>query len=198
MRSANERSSELAKLLQEKNEEAERALVEIRKVAAEHGVSQQTAYFKLEADSHDLEAKKWQKYTIYTASGLAVYAFFSFTFHKIGFIKPENTFDTIQLGLSKALTFGVIAFMLILCARNFMSHKHNSVVNRHRQNALLIFNALAEAATGEDSKNIVLTHAAACIFSPQETGYAKQGGGQDSGGIKLIEIAPKLSGTPAN
>ncbi len=97
--------------------------------------------------------------------------------------------------MSKVLIFGVIAYMLVLCARNFLSHKHNGIVNRHRQNALLTFKSLTDAASGEDRRDIVLTHAAACIFSPQDTGYTRGPSGQDNSPAKLFEVLPKLSGS---
>jgi hypothetical protein len=42
----------------------------------------------------------------------------------------------------------------------------------------MTFNAIAAVAKAETAKDI-LTHPAACIFSPQETGYAKSDGGQE-------------------
>ena len=41
----------------------------------------------------------------------------------------------------------------------------------------MTFKALADAAGEDNSKDIVLNHAASCIFSPQETGYTKSTGG---------------------
>jgi hypothetical protein len=84
--------------------------------------------------------------------------------------------------------------MLLLCARNFLSHKHNAIVNRHRQNALLTFNALVKAAGSEDRSDVILTYAAACIFSPQETGYTKAGASSQSElPLNIIQAIPKLA-----
>ena len=83
--------------------------------------------------------------------------------------------------------------MLFLCARNFLSHKHNAIVNKHRQNALLTFNALVDAAKSEDRRDVVLTYAASCIFSPQDTGYAKSSGGVSAEApLNLIQAMPRL------
>lgn len=181
--------------LNKDREEAQRILDEVRRVAAEQGVSQQAIYFRDEAEKHEKYADTWRLYTVFTAIGLGVFAFMSLFIHKIPFINPANTYEAIQVGLSKVLIFGVIAYMLVLCARNFLSHKHNAIVNRHRQNALLTFKSLTDAASGEDRRDIVLTHAAACIFSPQETGYTRGQSGQDNSPAKLIEVLPKLSGS---
>ncbi len=77
-----------------------------------------------------------------------------------------------------------------------MSHKHNQVVNRHRENALKTFKALSEGAANPDNKDIILTHASQCIFSPQDTGYTQGNSSSDSGtSLKsVIEILPKALG----
>lgn len=195
VQAATDQANSLKEMLSKDRDEAQRILEEVRQVAAEQGVSQQAIYFKDESEKHDGEANKWRLYTAITAVILILFAFLSLFLHKWSFIAPNNIYEAIQIGLSKILIFGVIAYMLILCARNFLSHKHNSIVNKHRQNALLTFNALADAARGEDKRDIVLTHAAACIFMPQETGYIRAGGSQDGGAVKLIEIIPKLGGS---
>ncbi len=97
------------------------------------------------------------------------------------------------MALSKLLIFAVLAYMLLLCARNFLAHKHNSIVNKHRQNALLTFKALADAASKEDQRDVVLTYAAACIFSPQETGYTKSGGAQLELPTNIIQAIPRIA-----
>ena len=125
------------------------------------------------------------------AAGLGLAAALSVGVHKISYLSPNNMYDSIQLAISKALLLGVIAYMLVLYSRNFMAHKHNAVINRHRQNALRTFNALAEASKSDDRRDIILSHAAACIFSPQDTGYTKSHQATDTPVTKLIEILPK-------
>jgi hypothetical protein len=68
--------------------------------------------------------------------------------------------------------------MLFLSARNFLNHKHNAIVNRHRQNALMTHRALIEAAGDHGIREAIMVQAAGCIFSPQNTGYT---GGGSSG-----------------
>ena len=187
---ATEQMSKLSKL----GEEAQRVLDEVRKTAAEHGVSQQAIYFQNESVDHDKEAAKWQTRTVGTAIGLGAYALVSAFAHKWEWLAPVDTYQAFQLGLSKVLIFAVLAYMLLLCARNFLSHKHNAIVNKHRQNALLTFNALVDAAGNDERRDVILTYAAACIFSPQETGYTKAGaGGQGDMPLNIIQALPKLA-----
>ncbi|MBN1548152.1 MAG: hypothetical protein JW902_15980, partial [Syntrophaceae bacterium] len=111
-------------------------LEQIRQVAAEQGVTQQAIYFKEAAEDHDTKSDAWKKRTVQLAWALGAYAVFSLIFHKIPFLKPVDAYEAFHLAASKVLIFAVISFMLYLAARNFLSHKHNAIVNRHRQNAL--------------------------------------------------------------
>jgi len=187
----NDNANALTKQLEEHQGQANQVLQDIRKVAAEQGVSQQSIYFKEESEGHEIMAEEWRVRTIWLSIALGCFAFFSIFMHKIPWLKPEDIFQNIQLITSKGLLFAVIAYMLFLSARNFLSHKHNSIVNKHRQNALMTYSALADAATSEEAKDIVLNHAASCIFSPQETGYIKNEG---SGNNKsIVELLPKTT-----
>jgi hypothetical protein len=195
MQAVTDDAARLTHELEEKQKEAERILADVRKVAAEAGVSQTAIYFQDESSAHDTAAKNWKHATITLSIILAVYAIGSATAHKWTWLAPTDTYSAFQLGLSKGLIFAVIAYMLLLAARNFLSHKHNAIVNKHRQNALLTYRTIADAANQNDARDIVLTHAAACIFAPQETGYIRSHGAtQNEMPVGLIQTLPKLTG----
>ena len=176
-------------------EQAENVLADVRKVAAEQGVSQQAIYFKDESEAHEESAEYWKVKTVQAAIALGFYAFCTLFIHKLAWFKPEDNLQALQLMTSKVLIFGVIAYLLFLAAKNFLSHKHNAIVNKHRQNALMTYKALTDAAVSEETKDIVLNHAASCIFSPQDTGYIKNenSSSQASAGRSIIELMPKTS-----
>jgi hypothetical protein len=185
LQSIKDEASSITRGLEEQKADAEGVLEEIRKVAAEQGVSQQAYYFKEEAEENATQAEVWRIRTIVLACILAVFAFLSLFIHEIPILRPENSYETVQLAISKVLIFAVISYILYLSARNFMSHKHNAVVNRHRQNALMTYNALVEAAGDyQHASDAILVHAASCIYAPQATGYA--GGGQETQGAKSV------------
>lgn len=174
-------------------EEAKSALNEARKVAAEQGVSQKAQYFKDESDEHNEKAKSWLRYTIKVSILLVIFAGVSAFLHKIPWLEPQNTYETVQLAISKILMFGVIAYMLLLSARTYSAHQHNVVVNKHRQNALLTYKALVEASSEESgSRDIVLGHAAACIFAPQDTGFSKMDSDKGNITANIIDAVPKV------
>ena len=194
LQSIQDQSSEITDELAEYEKEAKRVLEEIRNVAAEEGVTQQAIHFKNESADQKSAADTWEKRTNKIAIGLGVFAFLSFFIHKISWLTPESTYEAAQLVVSKVLMFSTIAYMLYLSARNFMNHKHNAIVNKHRQNALMTYRTLVEASEENGVKDAILLQAASSIFTPQTTGYANNSG--DSSGPKsIVEILSKpLSG----
>lgn len=191
IQSVQDQTESITKELSDTKDQAQGILADIREVAAEQGVSQQAIHFKEESESHAQQSEHWKKNTIRLAWGLGIYAFLSLFSHKLPWIGPETTTQTIQFVASKILVFVVISYMLFLSARNFMSHKHNAIVNKHRQNALATFQALVDAAQEEANKDIILTYASACIFSPQDTGYAKSEGSSSASDRSVVGLLPK-------
>lgn len=179
--------------LRERLESSQVLLKEMRDIAAEQGVGNQAIHFSNQADHHRDQAKDWLSYTIMAALITAAYSIGSLFFHLIPGIDTSAPYQAFQLAVSKVLIFGVSAYLTVLCAKNYLSHRHNEVVNRHRQNALATFKALAEATSDAASSDIVLSHAAACIFAPQETGLTKQEGAS-SDGVPSLQFLPRIGG----
>ncbi|WP_411887924.1 hypothetical protein [Hydrocarboniphaga effusa] len=184
-------ANKLTTQLNEAKADADSALAAIRAVASEQGVSQQAIYFKDEAQNQEALADKWLTFTYRFALALGAFAIFSLFLHKFAWIKPENYAETLQLVTSKVLIFGVLGYMLIMAAKNYTTHKHNAVVNRHRQNALLTYRAIVTAAENSGTQDIVLAHAASCIFSPQETGFSNGKGDSTGGSKSILELLTK-------
>ena len=193
IQSVKDKTEEITQELQNNQIQSGQILNDMRKAAAEQGVSQQAIYFKEEAVEHEKLSNQWKRMTFYMAIGLGIYAIISLFVHKIPWLSPHNTYESAQLVSSKILIFGVISYIMFLAAKNFLSHKHNAIVNKHRQNALMTFKVLIDAGISQESKDIVLTHASACIFSPQETGYIKVGGSIGIENKSIIELLPKAA-----
>jgi len=192
LQSIEDQAATFAEQMTQYEQDANRVLEEIRNVAAEEGVTQQAAHFRAESDEHDKQAEIWRDRTIKLAWGLGGFAVISLFIHKVPFLAPQSLYDSVQLGISKVLIFSVIAYMLFLSARNFLSHKHNAIVNKHRQNALMTHRALVEAAVESGVREAIMVQAASCIFSPQATGYAQPGGdGEGTAPKSIVEILSK-------
>ena len=186
-----DQASKLTDQLANAKSDADTALAAIRSVASEQGVSQQAIYFKDEAQSQESLADKWLTYTYRFAAALGAFAILSLFLHKFEWIRPSSNAESFQLITSKVLIFSVLGYLLLMAARNYATHKHNAVVNRHRQNALLTYRALVTAAESTGTQDIVLAHAASCIFSPQETGFAQGRSDSSSASKSILELLTK-------
>lgn len=198
IQSVSDRASALQKELELRKKEADEILAAVRKVAEEQGVSQQAIYFRNEADTHESEARRWMSHTTWLTVGLTFYAIGTIFLHKWPFLAPTSGYETAQLAVSKMLVFVTISFFLFLAARNYLAHRHNAVVNRHRQNALATYQALVKAAGDIANRDVVLAKAADCIFAAQPSGYGKSDG-SDAGPMSLVNVAAgavRQTGTP--
>lgn len=191
IQSIKDQSEKLTAQLHTAKNDADGALAEIRAVAAEQGVSQQAIHFKQEAEEQERLAATWLKYTYWFAAAVGCFAILSLFLHKVEWIRPENPSEMFQLISSKVLIFAVLGYLLLMASRNYATHKHNVVVNRHRQNALLTYRSLVEASGGNGTEDIVLAHAASCIFSPQETGFSNGKGESLAGSKSVLELLTK-------
>lgn len=189
-----DQAAKLTEQLNKSKSDADAALSAIRAVASEQGVSQQAIYFKDEAQAQETLANNWLTSTYRFATALGGFAILSLFLHKIEWIKPTTNGEMFQLITSKVLIFTVLGYMLLMAARNYSTHKHNAVVNRHRQNALLTYRALVTAAEESGTQDIVLAHAASCIFSPQETGFSQGKGDIGTGSKSVLELLTKGGG----
>ncbi|WP_223669073.1 hypothetical protein [Kangiella shandongensis] len=194
LQSIEDKASSITDTLNQYEEDAKKVLEEIRIVAAEEGVTKQAVHFNAEYEHHSTEADKWRGYVVKLAVGLGTFAIVSLFLHKIPFLKPSDIYDAVQLSISKVLIFFVIAYMLFLSAKNFLNHKHNAIINKHRQNALMTHTALVEASGDEGVRDAVLLQAASSIFSPQSTGYTESKESDLSNQKSVVEILSRPAG----
>lgn len=151
-------------------------------------MTQTARYFKEEADAHETSSSKWL--LISCVAAFLVLAFSISSLFLFDCFAPNSIFESAQLVASKLLIFFVLAYALIQCVRNYSAHKHNAVTNRHRQNALMTYKTLAEAGNTPELRDAVLQHAAAAIYSPNDSGYLK-GEERGYGGQSLVALAAR-------
>lgn len=147
------------------------------------------AYFADTGKKHATASYAWLAAVVVEVLLLAAYAVWGDELFPVNFREKtdiELTYAVWRTVAARVLVFTVLAYALFFSARNYAAERHNAVVNRHRQNALSTYRALVEANSTPENRDIVLAHAARCIFAPQESGYAR-GGGTDSGGISVFE-----------
>ena len=188
-----DQADSILKELDKQKIEAAAILTEVRAAAAEQGVSQQAKYFKDQADHHKDESDNWKKYTVRMAVAVGVYGVLAMFFHKIPWLATDSLADAIQITAGKLLVFFIISYMLSLCAKNFLSNRHNEIVNRHRQNALMTYKALVDAGGTPEARDAVLNHAAGSIYSLHDTGYSKYADKQGTSSSSVVGLIPKAT-----
>jgi hypothetical protein len=168
-------------------------LKEVQRIAQEAGVSQHAVHFKAEADTQEADATKWLTATIWLGSGTALVGLAMLIFYFVSARSLTPT-QSLQLAISKIVLLSVLFTSTLWSGKTYKAHRHNAVVNRHREHALATFQAFAKAADDPETKNAVLLQATQCIFAPQPTGYI--GGESDTGGFPhVLEIIRDLGKT---
>lgn len=168
-----DRATDLGTTMQSYAEEAQRILEDVRAVAAEQGVSQEAIYFKNEADAHAVAAAKWLGTTVVMTILLAILACGALVVHKWAWLSPTTTYEAVQLAIGKVLLLGAVGSFALIASRNYAANRHNAIVNKHRQNALLTYRSLVDAAGDEANRDIILQYAAHAIYFDQPTGFTK-------------------------
>lgn len=184
------KKNEESKKSQEFLNEMERTLKSAQDAAAKSGVAKYSALFKEESSNHKSEASFWLICTIAVIAAIVLASVILIAFF------PDKTKDTgeiVQYTVSKIIILSALFYGLSLCNKNFKAHKHNEVVNKHRQNALATFETFSNAAGSDiQTKNAVLIEATKTIFSNQQTGYLTSGSESESSN-KIVEIIKGVS-----
>lgn len=194
VQSVKDQTQEVMEKLETTSATADQVLQDVRDAAAEQGVTQQAIYFENEAKIHEASSGKWMRATVFMAFAVVAYAIFTLFINNIEVFKMDSIPQALQVATSKFLVFGVLVYILFLCVRSYNSHRHNAVVNKHRQNALMTYTTLAEAGNSAEARDAVLLHAAAAIYAPADSGYVKSEERGYSSGMPSIGLTTKLPG----
>lgn len=170
--------------------EVQELLRTTRESAQKVGVSRHAKHFAEQAKEHRRWAWGWLTATVLTTAvtGGVLYCNYVKTHENTSSL---DTSQSLQLAIAKLAIFSVLVSSIIWCGRSYKAHRHNYVVNRHRQNALSSFETFAKSTNDDQTKNAVLLQATKCIFEPQTSGYMTSD--SDSGGTsQIIEIVKNI------
>lgn len=191
VQSVRDETSQLRDYIEKVSREAEGLLEKVRQSAAEEGVTRQAKYFGAEAAKHEDHSKSWKWAAILASIILFVYSLLALLFFPtVDYLQPDSVAEAIQVTASKILVFAVLAYALIQCVKNYAAQKHNAVMNKHRQNALLTYTTLAESGSSPEARDTILQHAAAAIYAPGDTGFMKNEE-RGYGGNPIVGFAPQ-------
>jgi hypothetical protein len=205
-------AAQLQAILDSAGKEIPETLKKARDVAEQVGIAQYASLFQKEANEHKRIAWGWLigAILLFAATGLLAYLNYSKTLDALISITsaavpatqtssssqtaPPATGLTIQLTIAKLIVFSLLFSAVLWASRIYRSHRHNYVINKHRQNALSTFEVFVKAASAdEQTKNAVLLQATQCIFSAQNTGYLGSPDKDSEGGPQILEIWRSLS-----
>lgn len=150
--------------------EAQSALEQVKRAAAEVGVAQHAIHFRKEADSHNKASLIWLGITAVFAAATLVYGGWNVWYYMTKSV-DYTLAQGIQLGVAKLIVFVVLYFGIVWSGRIYRAQIHNFVVNQHRQNALSTFETFVKAASDPQTKDAVLIQATQSIFAPQSTSF---------------------------
>jgi hypothetical protein len=159
-------------------------LVKAKQAAQEVGIVQHETFFRSEANGHKKMATIWLVATSLLAVATGLVGWFNYS-RTLAVLQSAisatptatalgNTGITIQLTIAKLIMFSILFSAVLWAGRIYRAHRHNYVINKHRQNALSTFEAFVKATEDTPTKNAVLLQATQCIFGPQTTGYLPQ------------------------
>ncbi len=157
------------------------------------GVSSHGAIFKEEAIYHEAEAKNWMGRIIWmlVVTGLMAIGLFFLMFNKDF---QDAKINPWQYAISKIIILSIFFIGLSICTKNYKAHKHNAILNKHRQNALSTFETFVKAGSDEQTKNAVLMQTTQSIFASQNTGYNSVENDSDVSS-KIVEIVKSSKGS---
>lgn len=174
--------------------DAQSALANIQKQAAEAGVSQNAIYFRKDALRHRAIAAKWHKSTVVMTVATG---FYTLAMLLLAFVHtPESALEAAQLLIAKVLGFSVLTITTVWCARNYAAHRHNEMVDQHRQNSLATFKTFASGAESAPVRDAILLHASSSVFGPRSTGFEPTKGEPSQPSTPVIEVLDRVAASP--
>jgi len=174
-------------------QEMEQTLDKVKLLAADAGVSSYAGMFGREAIEHRKASLYWFGATVALTVGAAIYSLYSFHWALAALgDSTANWWEHAAYLASRLLVLSAIFFGVGWSAKNYRSHKHNEVINRHRENALAAFETFAKAASDRETKDMVLMQATKAIFEGQSSGYLSAEGDQVPSNT-IIEVLRRVT-----
>jgi hypothetical protein len=162
----------LAAKAQERATDLEGILAAAKQSVGQLGVAQHANRFETEANEHKKSATRWLWGAGFFALGTCIFGWVAFAHMYEAANEKWDVANYIHAIVPRIIILSLLLYAVFWCARNYVAHCHNEVVNRHRQNSLQTFETFVGAATDSSTKDAVLIETTHSIFEPQPTGYS--------------------------
>lgn len=177
--------------------EVVKEIKEARKVtksaAKDTSVGEFAHLFDKNATDHKNASRWWLVSFVVLSALLIILAicFFNADLSKLKTDNPDIDFQYLLIYKTsiKILFISLAFFLITFCSKNYISNKHNYVINNHRATALKTYKSLA-IGLKDTEKEEILRQAANAIFSHQNSGY----GTKDTGGgfsLPMLDMLKK-------
>lgn len=162
---------------------------EVEELMDRLGVASYAERFQKESNQWDKSSKIWLVATLVSGIALliAAYCFGS---------PPANIKElhvALTWGSNRLVTLSIFSIAIFVCLRNYAACRHNCIVNRHRQNALLTFDVFNKGTSDDETKKAILLQSMQAIFAPQPTGYLKAS--ETQSGPQIVEFIKNTIGS---
>jgi hypothetical protein len=157
--------------------------------SAAAGVATSHNFFGDSSRDYDIFSIKWAKIVLglfVITIALALYLYFN------GKEPPADIFELTVYMSNKIVIFGLLIYAIVFSGRIYIANWHNYAINKHKQNALQTFVALVHTTKDADKRDIILTYAANCIYSQQETGFNNQSSSGPNPSEQIAKIAEAI------
>ncbi len=167
---------------------AKKTLESIQDNANKLGVSKYSSVFKKQAETH--KKNSWFWFSGIIGLLLVIIGFAICLLEDCFFKFPDGASwgIIVQFTTAKLIVFSILCVALSWTIKSYKANKHNEVLNKHRQNALDIFEAFVNGTSDEQTKNAVLLQAVQSIFAQQNTGYNDNESETGNAQTKILEF----------
>lgn len=182
----------LVSQLRDDQKEMEGILEVSRTAAGQIGVDVHSVDFSSLADEHRAYARQWLvATTVFLALAIIVPPLLVWNYPLDG---DWSSIANVQKIVAKIAFIFILFFLIAQSAKNYRTHRHLFVVNKHRETSLKTFRTFVKSAeTDQAIKTQLLLEAARTIFAPATTGYLANE--EENPNNRIIEIMKMVKDT---
>jgi hypothetical protein len=163
------------------------------KVVSNTGIIVHSNIFKEQSETYRKNANVWLGFAIAILFGIFLFGFNLLNRPPM----PENQISIIYFSVARIIILTSLFYALNICNKNVKSFRHNSILNKHRHNALMSFQTFTTSSDDEMTKNSILLEATRTIYGIQNTGFGDSDN-ESENPIKVIEILKNITKTSSS
>ncbi len=174
----------------EQNKTANLLLEAQSKVVSNTGVQIHSNIFNEQSEVYQKNANIWLGFAIAILIGILIFGV-CLLYGPV----PKNQISIIYSSVARIIILASLFYALKICTKNVKSYRHNSILNKHRHNALMSFQTFTTSSEDEMTKNSILLEATRTIYGIQSTGFGDSDTDSENP-IKVIEILKNITKSP--